>query len=70
MECKFCKSILTNISSLNYHMKNNKKCLDIQSKTVGEVNSSLVKCEYCNKTFTNIKKHLIICKEKSKYRKN
>ncbi len=66
MECNFCKSILKTTSSLNYHVKNNKKCLDIQLKTVGEVNSNLVDCEYCNKSFTNIKKHLNICKEKNK----
>jgi len=66
MECNFCKSILKTTSSLNYHVKNNKKCLDIQLKTVGEVNSNLVNCEYCNKSFTNIKKHLNICKEKNK----
>jgi hypothetical protein len=66
MECNFCKSILKTISSLNYHMKNNKKCLDIQLQTVGEVNSNLIECEYCNKSFTNIKKHLNICKEKNK----
>ena len=65
MECNFCKSILKTVSSLNYHIKNNKKCLEIQLKTVGEINSTLINCEYCNKSFTNIKKHLIICKGKN-----
>ena len=66
MECTFCKSILQTTSSLNYHMKNNKKCLEIQVETVGTANSNLVECEYCNKNFTYIKKHLNICKEKKK----
>ena len=33
MECEFCKNKLTTKSSLNYHKKCNKNCLDIQSKT-------------------------------------
>jgi hypothetical protein len=66
MECNFCKSILKTVSSLNYHIKNNKKCLEIQSQTIGQVNSALVVCEYCNNSFSNIKKHLNICKEKKK----
>lgn len=66
MECEFCKSILKTVSSLNYHVKNNKKCLEIQSKTIGDVNSALVICEYCGKSYSNIKKHLNICKEKKK----
>ena len=66
MECNFCKSILNSVSSLNYHIKNNKKCLEIQSKTIGNINSALIECEYCSKKFANIKKHLSICKEKKK----
>ena len=66
MECNFCKSILKSVSSLNYHIKNNKKCLEIQSKTIGNINSALIECEYCGKTFANIKKHINICKEKKK----
>ena len=30
MKCNFCKSELRTLSSLNYHKKNNKKCLEIQ----------------------------------------
>ena len=66
MECQFCKSILKTLSSLNYHMKNNKKCLEIQYETVDNVKSDLIICEYCNKSFSNIKKHSNICKEKKK----
>ena len=56
MECNFCKSILKTVSSLNYHIKNNKKCLEIQSQTIGQVNSSLVVCEYCNNDFNILQK--------------
>ena len=68
MECEFCKSKLKTVSSLNYHKKNNKKCLEIQNQILEEVDSALVKCEYCNKNFSSSKKnrHLEICKEKQK----
>jgi hypothetical protein len=68
MECNFCKSILKTVSSLNYHMKNNKKCIEIQSKTVEDIKTALVDCEYCGKSFsaTNINKHAITCKIKKK----
>ena len=68
MECQFCKNILKTISSLNYHIKNNKKCLEIQSKNKLDINSSLIVCKYCEKKFslTNINKHIISCKIKKK----
>ena len=68
MECEFCKSKLKTVSSLNYHKKNNKKCLEIQNQILEEVDSALVKCEYCNKNFSSSKKnrHLEICKERQK----
>jgi seryl-tRNA synthetase len=68
MECEFCKNKLKNLSSLNFHKKNNKKCLDIQNKINDNVNSALVKCEFCDKCFSlsTKQKHLIICKEKHK----
>ena len=31
MECEFCKTMLKSLSSLNYHKKTNKKCLEIQN---------------------------------------
>ena len=66
MECKFCKSTLKTVSSLNYHLKNNKKCLEIQEKVTGEVNSALVKCEFCDKNYSmsNIGNHVKNCKTK------
>lgn len=68
MECEFCKSILKTKSSLNYHIKNNKKCLEIQSKIMLNIDSGLIECEFCNKSFsaTNINKHTINCKIKKK----
>ena len=68
MECEFCKSVLKTKSSLNYHNKNNKKCLEIQSKIVLNIDSALIKCEFCGKSFsaTNINKHTITCKIKKK----
>ena len=69
MECEFCKNILKTISSLNYHIKNNKKCLEIQSKIMINIESALTICEFCEKSFstTNISKHIINCKIKKKF---
>jgi len=64
MECNFCKSKLRTLGSLNYHKKNNKKCLEIQKQLSHNVISSLVLCEFCNKKFTNIRQHSITCKVK------
>ena len=64
MECNFCKSVLKTSSSLNYHKKNNKKCLDIQKNISNNINSILKICSFCNIQFTNIKKHLKTCKVK------
>jgi chromosome segregation ATPase len=67
MECNFCKSVLKTSSSLNYHKKNNKKCLDVQkniSNNNNNINSILIQCSFCNIQFTNIKKHLKTCKVK------
>jgi len=62
MECEFCNTYLKTLSSLNYHKKSNKKCLEIQNKT-DEIFSM---CEYCDKKMTiqSLKKHLLICKYK------
>jgi transposase-like protein len=66
--CEFCKSTFSTKSSLNYHQKTVKYCLDIQQ----QLNSSfkkedIYKCEYCNKEF-NVKnsyiRHKESCKEK------
>ena len=54
MECNYCKKSLKTLSSLNYHKKNNKKCLGLQ---IDNINSILTICSFCNKKFTNIKTH-------------
>ena len=68
MECNFCKNVLKTENSLKYHLKNNKKCLEIQNQTIGVVNSALTVCEHCNKSFsaTNINYHISNCKVKKK----
>ena len=64
MECKFCNKNFTTISNLNYHMKNNKKCLEIQQNQ--NQNDNNVSCDFCKKNFSNksLKVHLRICKIK------
>jgi len=64
MECNYCKSELKTLSSLNNHKKNNKKCIEIQKKTLNEVESCLGFCIYCEKQFTKINEHFLKCKEK------
>ena len=62
MECEYCKKLLTTVSSLNYHKKTNKKCLEIQNNN----DSLLVSCEFCNKTFSSktLKVHNLSCVKK------
>ena len=68
MECEFCKNKLTTKSSLNYHKKSNKNCLDIQSKLNSIVVSVLIGCDFCKKKFSssNMQTHLLTCKKKKK----
>ena len=67
MDCKFCKKQLSTVGNLNYHIKNNKKCLEIQKNQNQNCdNNMLVYCEFCNKQFSNksLKTHLQCCKNK------
>jgi hypothetical protein len=61
MECKFCNKQLSTISNLNYHIKNNKNCLEIQKNQNQYDNNNLVCCDFCDKTYPyntiNRKKH-------------
>ena len=61
MECEFCKRLLNSLSSLNYHKKNNKKCLQMQN-----TDTELLNCEFCEKLFCekSMKVHLKSCKNK------
>jgi hypothetical protein len=62
MECEFCKTTLKSLSSLNYHKKTNKKCLEKQNI----LTDKFIPCEFCNKTFAHktLKIHLLSCKNK------
>jgi hypothetical protein len=66
MECEFCKKQLSTVGNLNYHIKNNKNCLEIQKKQNQNDNNNLVSCDFCNKSFSNktLKVHLKSCKNK------
>jgi hypothetical protein len=65
MECKFCKKILSSISSMNHHIKTAKYCLEIQGKNIKNIKN--FDCKYCNKIFTTKKildTHYLSCKTK------
>jgi len=70
MECQFCKKILKNVSSLDFHQKTTKYCIKIQNGNIDDKSmDGKFNCTYCLKKFTT-KQHLIIhytiCKEKYK----
>ena len=69
MECEFCKTTLKSLSSLNYHKKTNKKCLEKQNIILTD---KFIPCEFCNKTFTSqtLKTHLLSCKNKKEQEKD
>ena len=67
LTCEFCKSNFSCKSSLNYHQKNVKYCLDIQKQLNTSFKEVLFKCEYCNKDFNSKKiyvRHKDTCKKK------
>ena len=68
MECKFCNKQLSTVGNLNYHIKNNKNCLEIQKNQEqnDNDNNNLVSCDFCKKSFSNktLKVHLKSCKNK------
>jgi Rps23 Pro-64 3,4-dihydroxylase Tpa1-like proline 4-hydroxylase len=63
MECEFCNTILKSLSSLKYHKKTNKKCLEKQN--IGSTDE-FISCEFCDKIFTSriLKTHIKTCKNK------
>jgi hypothetical protein len=69
MECEFCKTTLKSLSSLNYHKKTNKKCLEKQNIILTD---KFIPCEFCNKRFSNqtLKIHLLSCKNKKETEKD
>ena len=66
MDCEFCKKQLSTVGNLNYHIKNNKNCLEIQKNQDQNDNNNLVSCDFCKKSFSNktLKVHLKSCKNK------
>ena len=68
LQCNFCNGKFKSVSSLNYHKKNNKKCLQVQLKLNCSVTSDLKECNYCLHKFTkwSLSRHLIVCKSKKK----
>jgi hypothetical protein len=63
MECKYCKKVLSSLSSLNLHQKNTKYCLVIQGK-LGNKKNKDNKCKFCYKFFStnnNLNRHYVIC---------
>jgi hypothetical protein len=69
MECEFCKTTLKSLSSLNYHKKTNKKCLEKQNIISTD---KFISCEFCSKIFTSqiLKTHLQSCKIKKEHDKD
>lgn len=65
MNCIYCKKELSSLSSLNYHQKNTKSCLELQGVTTDKK----VKCDFCNVVLsskTSLQRHVKICKSKNK----
>ena len=63
--CEHCKKNYSSVSSLNYHKKTNKSCLEIQQAHTSSINKFT--CEFCKKEFTLKQTHTIhiqTCKEK------
>ena len=64
-ECEYCKKIFSSISSLNYHKKTTKKCLNNRQISIEDIQQ--YNCELCNKTFSqkhNFQLHSKKCKVK------
>jgi Rps23 Pro-64 3,4-dihydroxylase Tpa1-like proline 4-hydroxylase len=63
MECEYCNTILKSLSSLKYHKKTNKKCLEKQNI---DSTDEFIPCKFCDKIFTSriLKTHIKTCKNK------
>lgn len=65
MECEYCKTKLTSLSSLNYHKKTAKYCLQLRNQN----NNNFI-CEFCRKGFASnywLKNHITKCNKNFSY---
>ena len=63
--CQYCNKNYSSQSSLTYHQKTAKFCLELQNKVVS--NKEELICNHCNKEFgskANLTVHINICKNK------
>ncbi len=70
--CTFCNKSYKTLSNLNNHKKTAKFCLNLQKESNPDKEVKVLKCEYCDKEFTNkfiLNKHIDICSSKSIYNK-
>jgi hypothetical protein len=70
--CEYCNKSYKTLSNLNNHKKTAKFCLNLQKESNPDKEVKILKCEYCDKEFTNkfiLNKHLDICSSKSIYNK-
>jgi len=67
--CEFCKKVYKSLSSLNYHKKTAKFCLDLQKENNNNnIKIKEYKCEHCDKKFTqksSLISHLCVCNVKN-----
>jgi len=66
-ECEYCKKNFSSISSLNYHKKTAKKCLNNREISTEETHQ--FNCELCNKTFSQ-KHNFLLHSKKCKVKLN
>ncbi len=69
--CKYCNKNYNSQSSLNYHQKTTKFCLQLQNKELKQEEKLI--CDFCNKDFI-VKQayngHILNCKQKKVYEEN
>jgi hypothetical protein len=68
ISCKYCSNTFKTISSLNYHIKTNKKCIESRPIT-DTIETNNFECTFCNKIFyqkSALQRHLETCILKKK----
>lgn len=66
IQCEYCKQDYINLSTLKFHQKSAKFCLQIQKKLNNSITIQEFNCEYCFKKFTlkqSLQDHLNTCKK-------